>query len=436
MGQLGMSLQLMAQTESIMNLTGKPARTSAVRQDIEEYAWLGKCLPIFIGIFIFINPFPHITAIKEICFYLSVVIFFTLFFVKKNILSFRTPLMLPFGLFVLWSFLGLFFALNRSNSIHDFYSHLLRYIILYYMIVNFFASKKRLVALSWIVIISSATFSIGAVIYHYFMLGNKLSEKFAGFAQAPINVISVTVVFGVILSMNNLFDEKKFSRRLVLFGCLFLLSCSMLLFQNLSSIVALFLAVIIIFFNKKRILVGLLGAILIIIAVMPVKNRFLMYSDNLLIALRVGINYHTLEIIKDHPVVGIGFGMHTWSDSLDLKKYYERIPEKYRESIIYDNPHNMFFDIAVRLGLVGFGLCCYIIVVFFKIARACIKNGRNDFIKNWGRCVAAAFLAFLTIGFFHPVFSHMPEVVLCTIFSMATIVWRLNNRAVSAEISR
>ena len=137
------------------------SRSSTIKEDFQTLDWLNKSILVLMGIFIFFNPFPHSTAVKEICFYLSVVIFLFLFFFKKNDFSFKTPFMLPFGLFVIWAFLGLFFALDKKNSIHDFYSHLLRYIILYYILINFVRSKKSLVGLSWIVIISSSIFSVG-----------------------------------------------------------------------------------------------------------------------------------------------------------------------------------------------------------------------------------------------------------------------------------
>ena len=106
-----------------------------------NFNWLDlliRSIPFLMGIFIFFNPFPHTTAIKEICYYLSVFVV-TILILSKNIdFTFKTPLLLPFGLFILWSFLSIFFALDKKNSIHDFYSHLIRYVILYYILINFF----------------------------------------------------------------------------------------------------------------------------------------------------------------------------------------------------------------------------------------------------------------------------------------------------------
>ena len=42
--------------------------------DFEVSKFLEQSVPVLIGIFIFFNPFPHTTAIKEIGYYLSVLI--------------------------------------------------------------------------------------------------------------------------------------------------------------------------------------------------------------------------------------------------------------------------------------------------------------------------------------------------------------------------
>ena len=99
--------------------------------DFKIFDFLNQSVPVLMGVFIFFNPFPHTTAIKEISFYLSVVIVVALVPFKKTEFSLKTPMLVPFGLFVFWSFLSIFWALNVENTIHDLYSHLIRYIIIY-----------------------------------------------------------------------------------------------------------------------------------------------------------------------------------------------------------------------------------------------------------------------------------------------------------------
>ena len=117
---------------------------------------LNLSVPILTGIFLFFTPFPHTTAIKEISFYLSVLIVIILIYFKKIDFSFRSPFTLPFVLFVTWAFIGLFFALDKVNSIHDFYAHLLKYLATYYILINVINCRKRFIIFSWIIIVSTA----------------------------------------------------------------------------------------------------------------------------------------------------------------------------------------------------------------------------------------------------------------------------------------
>ena len=391
-------------------------------------------VPVLMGIFIFLNPFPHTTAIKEICFYGSVIIVLILISFKRVDFSFKSPLTLPFILFTAWTFIGLFFALDKENSIHDFRAHLLKYLVLYYILVNFFNSKKRLVALSWIIIVSATIFSIGEIYYFYFMLGNSFSVKLVtGLTEIPVNWIGYITVTATIFSLYYIITSNSLRVKTIFFISLCPLFFLSVLTQARSAVLALFLAVIILCFKNKKTLVVCLGIILIVTYISPLKNRFV--HANPITGLRLNINYMTFEIIKDFPIIGIGFGMETYGNgkAIKLDTYNRKVPPKYRLSSLHNDPHSMPFSIAVRAGLIGFALFLYILFTFFKMCWNCIRHGKDNFIKRCGRCIASVFVVVIVIGIFEPFFSHVPEVIFYTILAMMTIMWKFGN--ISAEDS-
>ena len=394
---------------------------------------LNKSIPFLVGIYIFFNPFPHTTAIKEICFYLSVFIVIILILSKKKDFTLKTPLLLPFGIFILWSLLSIFFAINKENSIHDFYSHLIRYAILYYILINFFNSEKHLLYLSWIIVISSTIFIMGGIIYFYFILGNPLSARFGvhSFVQTPVNIIGIISIFAIFLALNNFNNERQLSHKIFFVGSLLVLTIGIFLTQSRSTLIAIFVGGFFFFFNDKKQLFVFISFFLIIIVLSPIRNRFSPdYHGGFKHNRRIDISYITLEVIKDYPLTGIGFGLQSY-ENLDLKKYRKELgSKKYRKRRIITDPHNMVLDIAVRLGVIGLAFSFYIVFVFFKMCRNIIKHGKSIFLKSWGRSLGAAFIAVTIIGLFYPIFSHMPEVVFCLIFSMLTIVYRLNTAAI------
>ena len=393
---------------------------------------LNQAVPVLMGIFIFFNPFPHTTSIKEICFYSSFFIVLILIYFKKIDFSFRSPLTLPFVLFVIWVFIGLFFALDKGNSIHDFRAHLLKYMALYYILINFFNSRKLLEILSWVIIISATIFSIGEIYYFYFMLDNSFFAKLVpGLPEISVNRIGFITVTVALFSLHHIIIGSNLYVKTISFICLFPLCILSFLTQARSTVVALFLSVIILCFKNKKILIACLGIILIVIYISPLKNRFI--HVNPITALRLDINYTTFEVIKDFPIIGIGFGIQTYKNAnlIDLNAYNKKVPVKYRQKSIHTYPHSMLFSIAVRTGLIGFALFLYILFMSFKICWNCIRHGKDDSIKRWGRCVASAFVTVIIIGVFESGFDHVSGVVFYTILAMMTIVWRLGN--VSSE---
>ena len=405
--------------------------------DFKIYEVLNQVVLVLIGIFIFFNPFPHTTAIKEIAFYVSVAIVLVLVVFKKTEFTLRTPLALPLGLFVLWAFLSIFWALDVNNTIHDFYSHLIKYIIIYYILINFFCSKKHLFILSWIIVTSATIFSLWAIYYFYFELGNSFSARLGliGFTETHNHIIGMIAVFSTILDINLMRSEIILRYRLILLLCLFPLLAVIILIQTLVTIIAMAAAIVALASNKKSRFFLLLMTILFIVLLMLNKNRIFTNEKLQSLHHRIEIGYYTIEIIKDYPVKGIGFGMESYWKAIDFNKYYQRIPDKYRifKSLAMD-PHDMVLDIAVRLGLIGVVLFLYIIFIAFRMCYKVIKNSREDFFIRWRNCILSIFIAFIVIGLFQPVFSHMQEVMVCTVISMTTILWRLSKEVNSKAL--
>jgi O-antigen ligase len=383
-------------------------------------------IPILLGIFIFVNPFPHITAIKEITFYLSLGLFLMLILLRPTEYSLQSPLTLPFLLFILWSLAGLFFALNKQNSIHDFLMHLLKYIAYYYILINVFRTRNRFLVLTWLIIISSVIFAIGNIVYYYGIAGNSLTSRLGlSLVQIQTNSINIVTVFASILALGGFFSNSRFYPKIFLFFSLFIIILTSFLTQTRGAIMALLTGIIILFFNKKKVLIGLFSLLILILAVTPMKNRITL--DAFLHNERISTNLVTWEIIKDYPIFGIGFGMQTYDDYNFLKPYHEKVPIEYRHERLVNHPHNLFFDTAVRTGLIGFVLFLYLILNAFRMGRNIMCSGHDPFFRNWDRCLMAAFVAIIIQGMFEPTLSGPPAIILYTILGMMTILWRLQH---------
>jgi O-antigen ligase len=392
--------------------------------------FLEQCIPWLIGIFLFFNPFPHTTAIKEISFYLCLLSFPILLAAKKGSFLFRTPLLIPFILFVVWSCLGLFFAFNKANTFHDIYAHLLKYLFIFFMVSNFFDSRKRFSILAWIFVVSATIFAVTTMTYDYVILHRSLTDKLAYvFPETSPNIAGIITLFSILLSFS-LFSKRTPYLNAVLLISLCLSAFATLATQARSAVLALIAAFSVMFPARKKTFVLIFVAVLVLaVSFLPVKNLFTpeaiitkLKADD-----RIAIWLCYAEIIKDHPVFGVGFGMQTCYDENLLKKYNARVPEEHRMTYLYNAPHNLLVDTATRTGLVGLALFLYILFSFVKMGWHLIRNGRNEFIRDWSLCIMGTFVAVFVQGMFENTLSGPPAVILYSIFAMMTILWRMQH---------
>jgi len=397
--------------------------------DRKLYDCLNQTVPILLGIFIFMNPFPA-TTIKEISFYSSVLIVLVLLVSKKNILSVKTPMGFSLIIFALWSFLSIFWALNVENTIHDFRAHLLKHIVLFFLLINFFNSRKRFYILVSIFMISVTLFSLTAMVNFYVIQGNPITKRFGiTFTEVPINFIGSITITAMIIGLNILYQEHNKFRRMLFVACLITIFTATILTQSRGTLIAMIIAIACELFikNKKIILVFFL----IIVGFLMInffQQRLLSFKS---LTERIRINYLTFEVIKDYPVTGIGFGMQTFVQNIKQKDYLNRIPKKYLP-VNVRSTHNIFLSIAVRLGIVGLLLFLNILFVFGKLSCHVVIQAKDDFIKNWGYATINIFVAYLIIGILEPLFLfHASAIVFYLIISMITILWQINEQEIT-----
>jgi O-antigen ligase len=254
--------------------------------------------------------------------------------------------------------------------------------------------------------------------------GIPVAERFgACLTEVTTNLIGIIAVISIIFSIHNISRAKWRSQRIFFSSCLLPAFTVIFLAQTRSVLLALLFALIIVLFSWKKMLAGTLLLMGVILFVGPVGERF---TRDMTENLRVKQGLLAWEVVKDYPVAGIGFGMQTFSENLELQNYNAKLPGRFQGQEILPNPHNMYADIAVRTGIPGIVFFFGVIFSFFRMLWRLRRNGTSDLISSWTTALFAAGLSFFTIGFFEPVFSHYPESVLCVIFAMGTILWRIN----------
>ncbi len=399
------------------------------------YKALNFSIPFLIGLFVFLNPLPF-SALSEICFYLSLFFLIILFFFRKTDFILRSPLTLPFVLFFIWSVFGLFFTLDFKNTFHDLHAHLLKYIIFFYLLVNYFNSQKRLEILSVIVIASSMLFSLAAVASFYFIDNHPFSTRL-GLVSAGMssNYLNFITIFGICLSLQFLSKSKNIFYKILPLSCFFIMTITTLMTQARGAMLGLLAALVILcFHNKKNIffIIIVISAILL----MPAKERITI--DGFTKDTRIKMNHLTIEVIKDHPIAGIGFGMQIFGNKnlVPLAKYNSKLPPEYQQNgDIIGSPHNTILDIAVRTGVVGLILFLYILITSLRMLWRTLKLKQGEYFKSWAICLFACLVSYMIPALFADATFGAQVIVFYTMLAMITILWNIAGQSDSEHHS-
>ena len=381
-------------------------------------------MPVLLAVYIFAQPFNCLTAVEEAGIYLAFFVSVYLILAKKVEFTFDTPLSLPFLLFALWALVGIAFAINKPNSIHDFYAHLLKYYVLFFLVFNFFRTRERFLALALVITVSFTVFSLWGMVCVYGIEDKKLFvDRFTNPAFLPYG--TYIHVFGAITAISFFYSETAASRKLFYALCISINVLATFLSQTRSAIIALMAALYLLLIVKRKYKQLVLITVVLLTAVYfsPVKARFM---DEREYTVRIANYYLYSAIIRDYPITGIGFGMQTYQDpKLNIDSYNDYVPEKIRVSPPILSPHNTFFDIAARLGLIGLGLYVFIIFASVKMLFVVIRNRADPFLREWGFCLCANFLAFFIQAMFTETSFGVQALTQYLLFAMIAILWKI-----------
>lgn len=109
---------------------------------------------------------------------------------------------------------------------------------------------------------------------------------------------------------------------------------------------------------------------------------------------RIAVYIHSINMIKAHPVIGVG--ANTYMKSY---KYYKEYPE-YRGIVTLDEmkAHNNFLHMAGEIGLSGLGVFIWFLFILFGQAGKIYNSLEDKYLKIASLSLIACLIAFLVNG--------------------------------------
>ena len=317
--------------------------------------WCKMGILFSLAIYISQIPFPKDNAsVKSLSLAVVAVLWIARLILERRFTFVRTRLWWPIIIFTVITILSVIVSINVDYSLRNIKKYTFMSVFLFFAVVNNVRNLEDVKILLLALMISAGVFSLLALI-DYFLFEPSFGSRLS-FRYLDKNLGRFSKFYDVVIPINLalvLITKEKIKK--VLFGLVFLLSITTILFMQMrGSYVVIFLAILAIAFVYRKKLFVFILIIPFFIAIMMPSNmatraremfKFGGYvkSDGVL-NYRLDTWKGAVRIIKEHPVLGLGIG----------KSNFGKTAKKFNDlNIPYDHAHNTILQIAVELGLVG-----------------------------------------------------------------------------------
>ena len=297
-------------------------------------------------------------------------------------------------IFSILTFISTIFSIDRIASIKDN-----KELFVYLLVPVFILTIKRASMFR----IAVYTVFYSAIVSSLFGIiisareGISLTHRLKGFSSHWMTYSGLLMMVFVFFAVFNIYEKKR-TLKILNFVLLIPILTSILLSLTRSTWIGIFISTGIFFvyyFRKQpKLLIGSALILSILFFLLPgsIKSRVFSIFDinNVTNKDRLHMAYTTLQIVKDHPLTGVG--------SDNVKKVY---PEYRHKNATKNNPHlhNNFFQIAAERGILTLiSFITFFVSIFIGLARK-IRSG-TVLEKRVSSAVLFMLISFLTAGMF------------------------------------
>jgi len=350
----------------------------------------------------------------------------TLLWILKRVLGYRTdgawrffpptPLNKAIAAFLLTNLLSVAMSVNPGLSFPAFASKILKFVAIYFIVVETFVVEKNFRRLCLVLTASAVLIGADAAVQVVrgvdFLRGYSAGSLTASFSN-PNNfagwlVVVIPVFAGMALASGSKFLSFRFrmlwwALALFLFVCL-LLTCSRGAWVGIfiGSLLSLYYFLKTSSAGKKMMLSRIFAGVLLATAVLalPIKNKVMaggkpgshfdwvmkkQISSTRSSVIRKNLWKESLRLLEDFPLVGSGLNTYAW-----VAPFYKT----FDGGGIY--PHNSFLQMASETGVLGLFSFLWILFEFFKYTWGYV-NAKRDLV---GLGMMAGIAASLVQSFF------------------------------------
>lgn len=339
----------------------------------------------FINLIIILFPLYlikiHIFSIPFTVLELMIYILF-LFWVlqKKEQVNFKDLPLAPLALIFLGVLISTIFSDDKMVSLGILKGWFFVPIIFLFVISQVVKTREQIKNIFLSLFFSGA--GVAAVSFFYFLSGNMTFDgRLKSFYLSP-NHLAMALASSILIGFWFLIHADQRKEKLFYGIVLSLILCAFYLTYSYSAWLAVFFGILFLMFFaliKQKIKIFVAVSFIFVAGVLFFSQinteKFLnILNERGSLASRIMIWKVSFELVKSHPIVGIGPGM--------FQTEYLKVQNKFEPYLEWavPQPHNIFIAFWLQTGILGLIGFVWLVVLFFKQGFQVIKNKDREFI--------------------------------------------------------
>ncbi len=368
---------------------------------------------MMIALFILVDKAHHVV---EYCFVGLLIVWGSVKLSRRDYHFVRTPLDLPILLFVIWILVTIPFSVDPAYSLTEWRKTVVK-ILMFYFVVNVVRTEQDVRSILLAFMLGVVALSAFGIVDHL-VKGNSLFDKTSHTASLSSSGqwFSTYLVMGVPFVWL-VFLEREGRHATWSIGLLFVMILTALFLSHTRGAWVAFFAQLAVFglLNVKHKwrtwgLVAVTCGVIFIggslfkefqgnlahnIQDIPLPSLLAMNT----MKIRLDIWQTTIEQILAQPILGYGYGNHTF------QQINKEILVGFDNRLMTLHVHNAWLSLAYEVGLIGFALFAFVYFMIIRAATQGWKKWRGTFVGNLGLCILLLAVGVVTRNMFDTMFA-------------------------------
>lgn len=334
--------------------------------------------------------------------------FFTKKLFKKEKLFAKTPIDMPYLALMIVSLISIINSIDYIASIRGIF-RLVLYALVYLIFVEELKDRLHIKRIILTMILGGCLASFDAVWQiitgrdfirgHLPIINIGLYRATAGFPNANVLGVYLTPIAPLAFGLS--FYYLKGRRRLLMFLLGMLILTGIIFTFSRPAGLAFYISLLFLSIVKKdKMLIFILVILLILTPFIAPKNikdwaKSVDYNPIVFMcnADRISIYRNTLNMIRHHPIIGVG--LNTFHQNYFFYKLPEPEDAKTGDTMY---AHNNFLHMAGEIGIPGVLIFIWLLIRLFKVCVYNYKNIRDQYLKILSLSLTVCLIAFLING--------------------------------------